>query len=148
MMPLMVKSTLAGGSREESPPDKKGMADIALEFLANELSSTPAVRIPGRDGGGGYRKALTSALLDVVEVCYGTPAAATGPDSWPWNSATSSMDQEDGAGLGRRAEHNMLSAGTGSRQRTWWPLTWPVRTLRDWGPRLADAAGDRKGLSQ
>lgn len=155
MIPLVVTSSFAAESRGEDLPDVNGdsvagLADTALRFLADELlalTSTAPVRVVGRDNtrGNGYRTVLTRALLDVLEACYGSPSATTGADDWPWNSANFSVDDEEGVGPDRRSGRMFAVAESRSHQRTWWLRIWPVRSLKDWGPRLADAAGDREG---
>lgn len=107
------------------------------------------------------RTVLTNTLLDVLEVCYDRQVAAdedvrvnasghgdhdfdetfrySKPESWPWNSGTG----VDSAG---RAEGDIVG-GSGTdgyrRRRRQWPLSWPVRSLPRWAPRLADAVAAR-----
>ena len=153
-------------------PGEASLADAVLELISTELADcrgmVPSMRQQGglslQNRGSAIRRrmVLTQALLGVLEVCYGrvvqsasdngdgddnnvarTTTAegrgnATGcsrrlsePESWPWNHDSNTFGN---------------SMGRGPRQRrhlaSW---QWPLSSAKSWGPRLADAAGDRAG---
>lgn len=179
------------GEEEGGRSSQSTLADGALKFLSDELMALSSsargtgvaannFRAAGHVGrgeaaasGSGRKIALTRAMLDVLEVCYGdapmaaagasrnfndggriisTTSPSIGPESWPWNSADRSISFEDvNCSASRRSHHGggstttVQDRGSGRGRRSWFPRAWPVLSMRDWGPRLADAAGDRKG---
>lgn len=157
--------TLADAALEFLSVELASLAPARLSVAAGAWSTGST----GQGGGSaGRRAALTRALLGILEVCYGSrrntgidpdtvddaddgrePTAANGPESWPWNAPAdiSSNGGKGGDGVGRWAAESSAAAGGSSSAGTprawWWPRAWPVRSMSSWGPRLADAAGDR-----
>lgn len=165
----------AAAGRGGSVADEGLLADAALDFLSREISMLPSGvtaglggQVPLQGSNSLGRIALTTALLDILEACYGRRAVAAGddtgaiandrecdvglqptlPESWPWNSGTSVPNvggRGDIIGTGRSAAIGGGGGVGGYRgQRRQWPLSWPVRSLPRWGPQLADAAGARR----
>lgn len=166
-----------GGGGGGSVADETPLADDALEFVSREMSALPsAAGTPGGRGHGPSpesnhgtnslrRTMLTNALLDVLEVCYNRPVAAgedagvsasghgvgefddsfrySKPESWPWNSGTG-VDSAGGV-------EDDFRGGSGTdgyrRRRRQLPLSWPVRSLPRWAPRLADAVAARSRVA-
>lgn len=152
------------------------LADTVLEFLCEQISrpltttpvtavaATTAVAERGRGISALRGKALAHALLDVLETCYGKPVndgdahggRVRKPESWPWNVAgsTDGVSHAISAGAGESTHGTLAPHSHGDdfsrrlrrRNGRRSPLTWPVRSMQRWGPRLADATADLSRL--
>lgn len=126
---------------------------------------------PESDQGSNRRRwvVIAQAILSVLEVCYGQPMMAgfrdkeaadsdvqhaadndsqrpPGPEKWPWNSCgnvdSAEADEYETATPCAGIRFG-ASPARQQEQRALWPLSWPVRSLPRWGPRLAGIAGER-----
>lgn len=146
-----------GSARGGTKDNKQGvgeprLVDAALEFISTELSSLKATSV-GRNAASfakdhaskaRRRTALTQALLDILEECYGGPVAAGGA-SGRWRANDGEEKHDDAKHRqGRRPENWPWNAGEAVDPPSASEQLWPTRSLHRWGPRLADAAGDRK----
>lgn len=157
------------GSHDLEDSSEGSLADAALEFVSKEISryrdpvtsersQVGSSSLGGRGRSTRKRTALNQALFAVLEVCYGCPGSTmegresngdgagngredamatenrqrlSGPDSWPWNADPGEL-VENSRG---RGSNQLRRLGLSSR--------WPLMSVKSWGPRLADAAGDR-----
>lgn len=160
------------GSHDLEYPSGASLADAALEFVSEEISRyrdpVPSERsqagsssLGGRGRSTRKRTALNQALLAVLEVCYGRPGSTmedrdgngddvadtakgredamatvsrqrlSGPDMWPWNADPGELVE------------NTRGRGSNQLRRSAYSSRWSLMSIKSWGPRLADAAGDR-----